>query len=54
MITPSAATGADSAARGFEDGKDAHLDVNEFKGKGGMVPGGAATVSDLPLDQKRS
>jgi hypothetical protein len=25
------------------------LDVNEFKGKGGKVPGGAATVLDLPL-----
>ena len=25
------------------------LDVNEFKGKGGAVPGGAATVLDLPL-----
>jgi hypothetical protein len=26
------------------------LDVNEFKGKGHVVPGGAATVLDLPLD----
>jgi hypothetical protein len=26
------------------------LDVNEFKGKGRTVPGGAATVLDLPLD----
>ncbi len=26
------------------------LDVSEFKGKGGTVPGGAATVLDLPLD----
>jgi len=26
------------------------LDVNEFKGKGGKVPGGAATVLDLPLN----
>lgn len=26
------------------------LDINEFKGKGRMVPGGAATVLDLPLD----
>jgi hypothetical protein len=25
------------------------LDVNEFKGKGGKVPGGAAAVLDLPL-----
>jgi hypothetical protein len=26
------------------------INVNEFKGKGGVVPGGAATVLDLPLD----
>ena len=26
------------------------LDVNTFKGKGGQVPGGAATVLDLPLN----
>jgi hypothetical protein len=26
------------------------VNVNEFKGKGGVVPGGAATVLDLPLD----
>ena len=26
------------------------VDVNTFKGKGGPVPGGAATVLDLPLD----
>jgi hypothetical protein len=26
------------------------LDVNEFKGKGGAVPGGAATVLELPLN----
>jgi Domain of unknown function (DUF4450) len=26
------------------------LDVNSFKGQGGKIPGGAATVLDLPLD----
>ena len=26
---------------------------HEFKGKGGTVPGGAATVLDLPLDPKK-
>ena len=26
------------------------LDVASFKGRGGKVPGGAATVLDLPLD----
>lgn len=26
------------------------LDVNEFKGRGGAVPGGAATILDLPLN----
>jgi hypothetical protein len=30
-------------------GKVRLLDANEFKGKGGVVPGGAATVLDLPL-----
>jgi hypothetical protein len=30
------------------------LDVNEFKGKGGVVPGGAATVLDLPLDPAKT
>jgi hypothetical protein len=29
------------------------LDLAEFKGKGGKVPGGAATVLDLPLDPSR-
>ncbi len=29
------------------------LDVESFKGKGGKVPGGAATVLDLPLDPAR-
>lgn len=29
------------------------LDPTEFKGKGGKVPGGAATVLDLPLDRRR-
>ena len=33
----------------LETGKVRILDVNEFKGKGGKVPGGAATVLDLPL-----
>jgi hypothetical protein len=31
-------------------GKIRLLDVESFKGKGGKVPGGAATVLDLPLD----
>ena len=31
-------------------GKIRILDVNEFKGKGGKIPGGAATILDLPLD----
>jgi hypothetical protein len=31
-------------------GKIRILDVNDFKGKGGKVSGGAATVLDLPLD----
>jgi hypothetical protein len=26
------------------------LDIAAFKGQGGIVPGGAATVLDLPLD----
>ena len=29
------------------------LDVNAFKGKGGAVPGGAATVLDLPLKPEK-
>jgi hypothetical protein len=29
------------------------LDLSEFKGKGGKVPGGAATVLDLPLRADR-
>ena len=33
----------------LKTGKVRILDVNEFKGKGGKVPGGAATVLDLPL-----
>jgi hypothetical protein len=28
-------------------------DVEHFKGKGGKIPGGAATVLDLPLDPAR-
>jgi hypothetical protein len=31
-------------------GKVRVLEMNSFKGKGRMVPGGAATVLDLPLD----
>lgn len=31
-------------------GKIRILDMNSFKGKGGKVPGGAATVLELPLD----
>jgi hypothetical protein len=34
----------------LETGQIRVLDVNEFKGKGRTVPGGAATVLDLPLD----
>jgi hypothetical protein len=34
-------------------GKIRILDVQSFKGKGGKVPGGAATVLDLPLDPAR-
>jgi hypothetical protein len=34
----------------LKTGKVRLLAVNEFKGKGGVVPGGAATVLDLPLD----
>ena len=34
-------------------GKVRLLDANEFKGKGGVVPGGAATVLDLPLQPGR-
>jgi hypothetical protein len=30
------------------------LDVNEFKGKGRVVPGGAATVLDLPIDPAKT
>ena len=26
------------------------LEMNSFKGRGGKIPGGAATVLDLPLD----
>lgn len=29
------------------------VDVNDFKGKGGRIPGGSATVLDLPLDSTR-
>jgi hypothetical protein len=34
----------------LKTGKVRVLDLAEFKGKGGKVPGGAATVLDLPLD----
>jgi hypothetical protein len=33
----------------LKTGKVRILDANEFKGKGGKIPGGAATVLDLPL-----
>jgi hypothetical protein len=35
-------------------GKIRILDVESFKGKGGKIPGGAATVLDLPLDPARN
>jgi hypothetical protein len=31
-------------------GKVRMLELDDFKGKGGKVPGGAATVLDLPLN----
>ena len=34
----------------LKTGKVRVLDVATFKGRGGKVPGGAATVLDLPLD----
>ncbi len=34
----------------LKTGKVRILDINAFKGRGGTVPGGAATVLDLPLD----
>jgi hypothetical protein len=34
----------------LETGKIRILNMDSFKGKGGKVPGGAATVLDLPLD----
>ena len=37
----------------LKTGKVRILDLNKFKGKGGEVPGGAATVLDLPLDNSR-
>ena len=37
----------------LKTGKVRLLDVNEFKGKGGVVPGGAATVLDLALDRNK-
>jgi len=37
----------------LKTGKIRVLEVNSFKGRGGKVPGGAATVLDLPLDPKK-
>jgi hypothetical protein len=37
----------------LKTGKVRILDLAEFKGKGGIVPGGAATVLDLPLDKSK-
>ena len=37
----------------LKTGKVRLLDVNEFKGKGGAVPGGAATVLELPLNSRK-
>ncbi|MGH7950535.1 MAG: DUF4450 domain-containing protein [Limisphaerales bacterium] len=37
----------------LKTGKIRILDVNAFKGKGGKIPGGAATVLDLPLDKSK-
>ena len=34
-------------------GKIRILDAKEFQGQGGKVPGGAATVLDLPLDKSK-
>jgi hypothetical protein len=34
-------------------GKIRILDADSFKGKGGKIPGGAATVLDLPLDKNK-
>ncbi|HEX3101387.1 MAG TPA: hypothetical protein VHQ01_06345, partial [Pyrinomonadaceae bacterium] len=37
----------------LKTGSVRYLDLESFKGKGGKVPGGAATVLDLPLDPKK-
>ena len=37
----------------LKTGKIRVLEMNAFKGRGGVVPGGAATVLDLPLDATR-
>jgi hypothetical protein len=37
----------------LKTGKIRVLELNSFKGRGGKVPGGAATVLDLPLDPKK-
>jgi hypothetical protein len=34
----------------LKTGKMRVLEMNSFKGRGGKIPGGAATVLDLPLD----
>jgi hypothetical protein len=50
MITRSAANEPIPPRVDLRTGKIRILDVESFKGKGGKVPGGAATVLDLPLD----
>ena len=37
----------------LKTGKIRLLDMETFKGRGGKVPGGAATVLDLPLDENK-
>lgn len=37
----------------LRSGRTAVYDVAEFKGKGGTVPGGAATVLDIPLESEK-
>ena len=50
MITRSAATSRSRRAWICGREKSAFSTSKAFKGKGGKVPGGAATVLDLPLD----
>ncbi|HPP54994.1 MAG TPA: DUF4450 domain-containing protein [Anaerohalosphaeraceae bacterium] len=38
----------------LRSGRTAVYDVEEFKGKGGTVPGGAATVLDIPLEPDKA